>query len=451
MKKLYFTLVITSLSFLCVQAQENTANSYIPENFEALKTYIENTNRTHINRIEGKYSSKIKKAFKNQDEKMIEAINDSSYFFHPTIKSNLDAVLQNIYDANPEIDSRDFYFFIKNNVIPNAACYGDGRYEINLGLFTSCKTDDELAFIICHEIAHLVLEHSLKSVTKRYEDLNSKETRKKVSEIKRQRYGRTKAGRLLVDELYIDMLDHSKHSETQADSLGYVLFSKTTYQKNAAVTSLKRLSNEDDIYFDYDVKLDSVFNFKEYPFKSFWLEEETSLFDTDEEIDEFRLSSDTIRTHPEIQSRIDKLKKEFNIKSNDATAHTKNHLDAIKTVIVPQSVQYTIDLKILDLSIYLLIQQFSEELITPEEYYGTMVNVLKQIYVARKNHKLGKYVYQQNSFSDEKTLNDIRRFIHNLELSEIKKIGQAFCNTHSSKITNNEDFKEAFQFFKDLN
>ncbi|MEB3346342.1 M48 family metalloprotease [Aquimarina gracilis] len=449
MKKIYVTIIIVWLSFVQTQAQENPSNNYIPENIAALKVYLHNVNKARIDAIEGKFSSKIKKAFKKRDEKMVEAIEDSAYFFSKELDDHLSSVLKKIYVANPQINAEDFYFFVRNSMVPNAGSYGDGTFEVNLGLFTNFESEDELAFVLCHEIAHQLLQHSLKRVTKRVIDLNSKETRKKVREIKSRRYGQTKAGLSLLDELNIDMLDHSRDAEVEADSLGYLLFSKTGYKKSASMSSLLKLKKVDDMVYNYEVKLDSIFNFEGYSFKPHWLEEEISLFDIKEEINDFQLSSDTLKTHPELQFRVDRIKNNF--KPDVASGALTTSLSDIHEITVPQSVQFTIDLKFLDLSIYQLVHKFNNKIIDADYYYTTMAKVLERVYIAKRDHKLGKHVPHKNSFSDEKVLNQIRLFLHNLELTEIKEIGLAFCGTNQSKITNHKKFESIYQFFKNLN
>ena len=86
----------------------------------------------------------------------IEGIQDSTYVFDETINKYLNSILKEIYFGNKELKSKDFYFFLDKSPIPNATCYGNGIFTINLGLFNFVHSDDELAFIICHEFAHEV-------------------------------------------------------------------------------------------------------------------------------------------------------------------------------------------------------------------------------------------------------------------------------------------------------
>ncbi|ULC59261.1 M48 family metalloprotease [Flaviramulus sp. BrNp1-15] len=409
-------------------------------------------NQNQINKIDGQFSSKIKKLYKDRDEKVVESIEDSVYIFNSEIKNHLNKVLQQVYSSNPEINSNDFYFFIKNSIVPNAACYGDGMFEIYLGLFTKLDSEDELAFIICHEIAHKLLNHSLNSISKKVASVNSKETKQKIRSLKRMEYGQTRAALSVIDELNIDFLDHSKEVEAQADSLGFLLYSKTKYNIYSALSSLEKLEKVDEMILHHDVKLDSVFNFEGYPFQSYWLKENTSLFDTTEEINEFSLVSDTLKTHPEIEFRVNKLIKDFNLESNNIDIEEYiTKFKSLKQISHLHSIEFTLDLKLLDVAIYQLIEKFNNKEIDEGYYYTKMAKALRLIYEVKKNHELGKYVPFKSRFSDEKQLNVIRLFLHNLELNEVEKIGLAFCAVIESKKINNPDFNDTIEFFKSIN
>ncbi|WP_452600370.1 M48 family metalloprotease [Pontimicrobium sp. MEBiC01747] len=445
---------LITLSFLILSVVFGNAqiieNEYIPKELDSIKKYLKRINSNQIREIKGAFSSKIKKIYKGRDEKTIEKIEDSVYYFNKEVKNNLDAILNHIYTSNPNINTKDFCFFINNSLAPNAACYGDGMFEINLGLFTVLDSDDELASIICHEIAHKLLRHSINNVTNSVATINSRETRVKVKKIKRKKYGRTRAALSIIDELSVKILDHSQTAEAEADSLGYILLSKTKYAKSNAVSALVKLKKVDDMMLYHDVRLDSVFNFESYPFKSYWLKKTASIFNAKEKIDEFKLESDTIETHPELELRVKKLNKNFNI-PDSSSAISQRHLKEIKKIAYIQSIEYVVDLKLLDLAIYQLIEKYDNKKITTEYYYSTMAKVFKKIYKARKKHELAKYVRLSNNFSDEKQLNSIRRFIHNLELSEIRKIGLAFCKSNKDKLPNNKDFNEIHDFFESIN
>ena len=331
-------------------------NNYIPENLPSIEHYLSQISAKQQNRATGKYASKIKKVFTEHEKKMKTAITDSVYFFNEDLNKNLEVILNEIYSSNPVINHGDYYFFIKNSIVPNAGCYGDGSFEINLGLFTTYNSDDELAYVICHEIAHKILDHSYKKLNDVMSTFNSKETKEEIRKVEKTKYGRTRAGLTLLDGLNSDFLQHSKEAEVEADSLGYIFFQNTGYQPKSAVSALEKLKITDGSYFDFPIKLDSIFDFKSYPFKAYWLEEEVPLFEVSEEIDDFSFASAKEKTHPEIDFRIDKIQEGFSI--DDSGKVSNLSINEINKITSIQSITYAIDLNLLDLAFYQLVRKF---------------------------------------------------------------------------------------------
>jgi len=75
----------------------------------------------------------------------LNKISDSSFVFNKRITAYLNTILKEIYISNPKINKQELYFFIEKSQFPNAACYGNGIFTINLGLFKFVNTDVELA------------------------------------------------------------------------------------------------------------------------------------------------------------------------------------------------------------------------------------------------------------------------------------------------------------------
>lgn len=418
-----FILLTLILGILCSSAQHKAV--YVPDNLDPIEDYLAQINNVLLKRVKGKHANRIKKVFKDRDEKVVEQINDSVYLFHEDLDGYLDGVLEEIYSSNPNVDHENYRFFIRNSIVPNASCYGDGMFDVYLGLLDTLGSDDEIAFVLCHEIAHKLLDHPLNNITKAVERLKSDETKKRVRDVKKQKYGRTRAALSIIDELNIDYLRHSKNIEAEADSLGFILFNNTKYNRSNAISALQRLERVDDMILSHPVKVDSVFNFADYPFKSFWIEKEISIFDSDDQINDYKMISDTLKTHPEVPFRIEKLIKEFQIDTSDFV-HIGKDLEALSAKLQEQSIQTFIDLKRLDLAMYQVQKKYDQAKISKSAYAEKMMLILNEAYVLRKKHKLGKYIPQENNLSDEKELNTLRRFWNVLELKEIKAIGQHF-------------------------
>ncbi len=175
---------------------------YRSESSDSLRTYISAVTLNKIKSFSGSKNYKeIQKILDKNKVAFLEEFEDSSFIFDRRINNYLKTIVREIYRSNVTIVPHDFYFFIDKSPVPNAACYGNGIFTVNISLFKMVQSDDELAFIIAHEIAHHVLRHGDKSLLSHVEKMNSKDLKRKVAMASRQTYGRRRAVSELVKDL----------------------------------------------------------------------------------------------------------------------------------------------------------------------------------------------------------------------------------------------------------
>lgn len=423
---------------------------YLPTNKDSVVQYINAIHGKKIAKFGDSYKKLIAQNITERQKQFIEKINDSSFIFNKKITSYLNSIAKEIYNSNPGLERKDFYFFVEKSQIPNAACYGNGVFTVNLGLFNFINSDDELAFILCHEMAHYYLEHNDKGLLRYFETINSNEVKKKVKEVKNTQYGKRKAYSEMMDELSFNFLKRSQSVEIEADSLGLLLFKKTKFNINASTSSLKSLEKADDAIFNQESKLRQYLNFENYPFKEAWLAKEETLFDLTKRSDDFVKDSDSISTHPAIPLRIEKLNAMIN-KSGNTNEVNSVSLDEIKKITAHISINNFIDSNQIDLAFYQCLLMYNQQLIDKKEYVSTMSKLLKRTYELKNNHTFGKYVSPVYPFSDELHLNEIKLFLNNIELKNVKKIGLHFCLANEEYMNGDDSFANTLQFFKKLN
>jgi hypothetical protein len=423
--------------------------NYLPKNKDSLITYINTISKNKITKFGAKYKKDIEEIILDRKNNFIKNIEDSTFIFDENINNYVNSILKEIYYSNAIKNSKDFYFFIEKSNIPNAACYGNGIFTINLGLFNFVNSDDELAYIISHELSHYILEHNDKSLLKYVETFNSKVTKQKIKKIENQEYGKRKAYSEFVNELNFNFLNRSQSAELQADSLGLALFSKTKFNKFSSVSALKNLELSDDLVFNENSKLKEHFNFEAYPFKEGWLQKEESLFDIKDSSNDFSLASDSIKTHPDIPLRVDVLNKLLKEK-NSSIEVSKEKLLKIKELVALLSIKSALDDNQLDFALYQTLVLYNKNQLDKTNYCIIVGKIMQKIYQLKNNHNFGKYVNSVSPFSDEKYLNEVRQFLINIEIKTIRKIGLNFCLAHVDNI-NNPEFKIITEFFKNLN
>jgi len=414
-----------------------------------LKSYISAVSLKKIKSFSGSKNYKeIQKILDKNKVAFLEEFADSSYIFDKRINNYLKTIVTEIYKSNATIVPTDFYFFIDKSPIPNAACHGNGIFTVNLGLFEMVHSDDELAFIISHELAHYVLNHGDKTLLSHVEKMNSKNLKRKVNIASRQVYGRRRAISELVKELNYDALGRNRNAEVQADSLGFLFFRNTKFNKSAAVSCLKKLDLSDGMLFLTNPQLKNHFNFDGYPFKDAWLMQDGTLFDLKEKSDDYAFDKDSLKSHPDIPLRVAKLQTYY----NDSTATQPSvALLSIKKIASESSIVISVDALRMDLALYQILALSERNEIDIRSYCNTVAGILKRTYELKLAHQFGKYVSPISPFSEEKYLNETRTFLHNIELKNIRKIGLEFCLKHQSEMNNDAHFIATTAFFSQLN
>jgi Zn-dependent protease with chaperone function len=442
-KKVFFLVVLVFL--ISINSLYSQDNFYHPTNIDSLFNHLDKSTDYQITRLNNKFLSKKKKILAKRLKILKKQVEDSTFIFIPEIDTQLKRVINVIYQANPELKQYNFHFLIDKAIIPNAAAYGDGNFVINLGLFDFVDSDDELAFIICHEIAHFLKNDVNSSIDKYVETINSKETKSKIKKIKQKRFGQTRAGLEFLKELSFDMFDYTRKKEITADIIGFQLFSNTPYNKYTAIIGLRKLGKLENIVFSDSINLSSHFNFENFPFNSSWIKKRQSLFDSDEEINDYKFNKDSLRSHPHTKERIKALLSKYKID----TLHINVSSEAIsklKLVSDQTLIKSLFDFKKYDLILYYAFRNIQKNNAT-EKDYTNIATTLQLIYDLKKKHLIGQYVAHTSPFSEEKYLNSIRLFIHNTDLRDIKNINLLFIEKHKDRI-NTEIYNQIYKYFK---
>ncbi len=131
--------------------------------------------------------------------------------------------------------NRKFQFFIHYTKDINAYALPGGFIFITHGLLDQIKDEkDELAFVLAHEMMHVVLEHPIQRIFTGYGS--------KVLKVVLNKY--TKMG-VLTKEIIGKFMNsnYSRDNEFEADAGGVALMKAAGYNIEKAVNLLKRLEN----------------------------------------------------------------------------------------------------------------------------------------------------------------------------------------------------------------
>ncbi len=188
------------------------------------------------------------KAIKERNEAMAEMIEEDKLTADPILLQRCESVISRLRNANPSYDLKGIKIFIARSGEPNAFCFGEGTLVVNRGIFLLVENEDELAFIMAHELSHQFLNH----VEARYQrQISMRVSKDFKDEVKTA----VKAGRTQADEylalrrrLYAEQGEYSRTHELEADSLGLAMCVKAGYDAGKAAQMLLKLNRVDEIW-----------------------------------------------------------------------------------------------------------------------------------------------------------------------------------------------------------
>lgn len=279
-------------------------------------------------KVESKFASLPERNVRNQTLKMYktrkkdveEQINKGLFFGDNLYETFLKSQLDIIEKANPnwkEINQVKVLVAAAEN--PNASASAEGYIVFNLPMFLRATNHYTIAYVLCHELAHRLLNHSYTSVVASAELNTSSDFKAKTSSIKKNRYNKGKMASELFRQIVYEDRKASRSVEFQADSLGYVLFAKAFPEaKYEALNSLLWLSDidkdKDSISISHYQKVLSTPN---QPFKMKWLEKDEISDYTYDKTPKF-WTIDSLKTHPDCELRAQRMTELFQIEKKNA-------------------------------------------------------------------------------------------------------------------------------------
>lgn len=443
MKKLLLSCFILSICLLNNSIFAQKIETYNPlqqmkdvEN-EVL-TKIENNYKDEVNNIpiSFQYKDEVKDVYLERKDKLKKEINQNEFLFDSLLYPYLNNILQNILQNNSKIPQKNIHILVGRSQVPNAYCLGDGSIVFNIALLKYMENESQIAFIICHELAHYTLNHVDNAILERIGFLNSKETQKKLKKIKKSGYNKTKqAEELLRSYIYTDRR-HTRLHEADADSMGLVYIKNTKYEYKEALRVLEILDKIDKESGNFD--LIKVFDRKEYPFQEEWIREEKLL-----SIGGAKSNSsweiDSLKTHPDCQKRINLLKPNINTK-------TINTL-FLQGEILFQKVTFCSKFEVVEsayiyqnygLCIYYTLQLLEKY---PKNAYlhAMIVKCLFHIYQAQKNHEMNRYVDMPSDYFQQ-DYKQVLTFLNRIRLSDIAQLSYHYLKSYQEGLQQDEHF-----------
>lgn len=152
--------------------------------------------------------------------------------------SAYDTRLRKLVRGHGKRDGRDFNYKVYITDQVNAFAMADGTVRVNSGLM-DIMADNELLFVIGHEMGHVVKNHSRRKVVVAY---GSSALRKAVASQENEvgQLARSVIGSFAEQ---LTNAQFSQHEERQADLYGLRFIEELGYDKSGAVSALNKLAD----------------------------------------------------------------------------------------------------------------------------------------------------------------------------------------------------------------
>jgi hypothetical protein len=277
--------------------------------------------KTYMQRIYGSYDSLYKslsyterkegktvKEALEETKKTLTGFESSKVIMQKdTITRFLQNIVNQIQQKNPLLKDKRYSIFTYRTIVPNAANYGSGVILFNLNLLAKFASEENVAFILCHEIAHDLKGHVIEGIRQAYELQSNPAFKEQFKKIEKQEFNKYKSYEAYAAK-YLSVYTSKKRAhEIEADALGLTMYLKAGYNKELAYETMERLDSADQEIHKGKIDYEKFFSNGDGVFKKQWLE-----FDKEESLDGGNLKDvkypDSLKTHPDCKKRLAALK-----------------------------------------------------------------------------------------------------------------------------------------------
>lgn len=392
----------------------------INSNFKSFKKELKKKHK-------GKIRNELKKTYTRLHNNFIKDINNKKIVFNSEFSNYIDSLTNSIVKSNSDLIKSKLKVFVTRHNSPNALSMGNGFVLINMGLFKYLKTEAQLVSVLTHEIAHQLLKHSEKNIIKNTRLEISKTNKEQVRKIKKKKFNKQSEAFGALKKILLAGSKLNRKQEKEADSLGFILYNNTKYPPKEFINTLSVLIKYDtlpNILLKKSI-YKKVFDIPKHPFKESWLKIEN--FEVyNYKVFKEKINKDSLKSHPELASRIKLLKKKFTKELSVYKELQPNIVfKKLKEIANNEDISNLSYLEKYGLSIYLTLSKLEKD---PEnKYFKKWIgkNFVK-LYDAKKKYQFNRYVNRLKPKEQDESYQQFLSFLWNLNLKDIKVISDYY-------------------------
>lgn len=422
--------------FACVLSLAAFSQSYLP--MDSVSKEIKTRESEIFLNITKSYQKQISSELKGAERKFVSnAVQDigkdfnsnilkGNYVFNTEFNDFIDTIVNEIVKNNPRLPS-DLKFYVAKDVPLNASFLGGKIFVVNMGSFYFLDNEDQLAAVISHELAHYLQKHFISELQYKYSMQNNNDLKEDVQEINRSKIGKDEKALEKLKGILYDLGNFRRESEYEADSVGYMLFKNTKYHKQDYLNAFRLLENFDTIS-PRELKLETykqLYSLPEQPFQDKWMKtEDFTAYDYSKYKEKF--NEDSIRTHPEIEKRIAKLKTDFpELQHEESPVKPTPYFSELSRTSALEQPSCLMHEELYGIGIYYCMYRLQDD--DYSEYHKEWLGkFFGKIYDARKTYTLNRYLDRIEPKNQPQSYIQFLSFMWNLNLSELKTIADYY-------------------------
>lgn len=419
--------------FVAVKAQSAVWNFQKRDSILAGVHYRKSADTTNylIQSSDKKLRNEYKKIYTNRLEQIKQVLTTHRAVTDPQVVSYLQSIVEKITAGNAELKDLKPRILFSRDWWPNAYSMGEGTIFVNAGLFIYLKTEAELAFVLAHEMAHLQLNHSGRSVDRYVQTINSDAFQSELKRLAKEQFMVNRQLEQLAKSVVFGSRQHSREYETEADRKAFEYLLKSGFYTGAAETVLLTLHSIDDTMYFRPLQVDKILHFTNYPFKQKWIQKESAIFSEmkEETTKNNKTDADSLKTHPDCIKRIELLHKNNPVISGHSFLINETFFRQLQTDFLVEMTEACYESGNLSLNLYYSLQMIQENRFMPFAVYSA-ARCMNKIYEEQKNHKLGMQVDTENKvFSEDYNL--LLRLLSRIRLHELGLLNLHFCAAYA--------------------
>jgi Zn-dependent protease with chaperone function len=360
------------------------------------------------------------------------------------MQAYLDRVVTVIRQGNPSVAAADFSCYFSRSYIPNASYIGEGIILFNMGLFQKLDNESQVAFILCHEIAHFLLRHAENGIHQYVASINSREVQEALHKIKGSAYGKHEQLEKLVKGLTFDSRRHSRDHEAEADSMAAELMVNTPFGLSGSLSALALLDTIDTDTLDMSLCLPRLFNAPQYPFRNKWIAKDGGLLGSHAGIGDSEML-DSLKTHPDCKKRILLLTSLIGGKSQPVAKTfvvDSAVFASLRNAFHYETIEYAYLTAHYTESLFLTLEWLQKK---PDDAYlvSQVGRLLNGLYAAQKSHSLSR-ITDLPSPGYPPDYNLLLQFIQRLYLEDLASISYYYLKPYQPRLDGYPPFREAY-------